>query len=382
MAETRPGLKFIIFAIVCSIGAAWLVMVTGNYRLFPSTENYFAEMSDVTGLAPGDDVRVAGVRAGRVNSISLERGVAVVEFNLDDDIAIRDTWESGLRWRNVIGQRYLYLYPIGDGERLEPGDRLPAVNSRPVADVGEFFNRITPLLQAIDPEQQNIVMEALNEALVGREERVQELITSLGSLTGTLAEREPEIRSLIANANDLLAEFAAREAELTQFFDDFADVSDTLAARNDELIGAVVDIADVQDEFAGMLERNDAEIRALLDDLDSITDVVAVNRDEIEQALTTTPMGFATYMMISRRGQWFDVRGVAAQVQASDGTLLVCEAERGSCDESNPPEGNPDRGPDSHQTSSRNDGLSHVVNGSMASGPTAFQAAMAGEDAR
>jgi phospholipid/cholesterol/gamma-HCH transport system substrate-binding protein len=375
MAESRPGLKFIIFAIVCSIGAAWLVMVTGNYRLFPSTDSYYAEMSDATGLAPGDDVRVAGVRAGRVNGITLERGVAVVEFNLDDDIAIRETWETGLRWRNVIGQRYMYLYPVGDGERLEPGDRMPAVNSRPVADVGEFFNRITPLLQAIDPEQQNVVMEALNEALVGREERVQELITSLGSLTGTLSEREPEIRSLITQANNLLEEFAARESELTQFFDDFADVSDTLAARNDELIGAVVDIADVQDEFAGLLERNDAEIRTLLDDLDSITDVVGAHRDEIEQALVTTRMGFATYMMISRRGQWFDVRGVAAQVQGSDGTLIMCEAERGSCDESNPPEGNPDRGPDANQASSRSDGLEHVVGGSLARGPATYHAA-------
>jgi phospholipid/cholesterol/gamma-HCH transport system substrate-binding protein len=332
VTDRRPGLKFLIFALVCAISGTWIIGQTGNYTLglIGRTSTFSAELTDATGLMAGDDVRVAGVAKGRVKRVGIERGVAVAEFTLHRDVTPTDTWEVGLRWRNVIGQRYLYLYPVGGGQPLEPDDRIPVAQSRPQADIGEFFNRLNPLLAAIDPEQQNIVLTALNEALVGREERVQELVAALGSLTGTLADRDDEIRSVITNASALLDSYARREAELQQFLADLADVSTTVARRNDELIGAVSDIGEMQEEFAGMLARNDADIRGSLAHLETITSTVGEHIDEYERALETTRHGFATYMLISRWGQWFNVRFVASQTQTSDGRVLGCTVEDGS----------------------------------------------------
>lgn len=328
MTDRWPGLKFIIFALVCAVCAAWLVLVTGNFRLFPTTETYEAVLSDATGLTDSDSVHLAGVRVGRVTDIDLERGNAVVTFNLDHDVVLTDAWEVGVRWRNVIGQRYLYLYPVGEGEPLEPGDRIPVERSRLSADIGVFFDRMTPLLRAIDPEQQNILLTALNEALEGSEERTQQLVADLGSLSGTLADREAEIRSVIEQGTNLLSAYNERDEEIQAFLDDFADVSTTLAARNDELIGSIRDIAVVQDEVADLLDDNDARVRSLTRELNTITDVIGRNRDALDEALGNTRQGFATYMLISRWGQWFNVRAVATQVQ-QDGTIVHCETEAG-----------------------------------------------------
>lgn len=341
MTDRLPGLKFLVFAAVCVVAAAFVIQWTGNYARIPllsSADTYEAELDDASGLVVGDDVRLAGVRVGRVQTVGVERGRGVVGFEVDPDVVITDTWEVGARWRNVIGQRYLYLYDGDGGRELEPGSRIPVSRSRPSADIGRFFNELTPLLRAISPEQQNQLVEAFNQALDGNTGRIQQLTRDLGALGDTLADSEPEIRSVVHQGSELLETYNERQAELRGFIGELADVGGTLAARNDELLGAVTDIARVQQEFGDLLRANDGDIRQIVAELEFITDNIRVQREEgaFEEAIATARAGVGTYMLISRQGQWFDVRAVAVQVQDGRGGVLYCQTERGGgCSEPN-----------------------------------------------
>lgn len=338
MTERRPGLKFLVFVLVCTAAAVWVFSVTGNFRSVPfvtPTRTFTAELRDATGLRVGDDVRLAGVPVGRVEDVGVERGTAVVDFTLREEVVPTDTWEAGPRWRNVTGQRYLYLYEGRGGDPLAPGARIPVERSRAAANVDRFFAEITPLLEAIDAEAQNKLLGALNETLVGREEQVRELVADLGSLTGTVADTEPELRTVLSQGNALLAEYNRRDAELDAFIGDLASVGSTLRARNDELLGAISDIAAVQQRFGDVLEANDAHLRGLVDDADVITDTIGANLDDFERSVATLPQGFGTYMLISRWGEWFNVRAVAVQAVMDD-EVLFCQVEDGSpCDQLN-----------------------------------------------
>ena len=326
MAEKYPAVKFIAFAAICVLCAAWLAQQTGNIRLFASTKTYEAVLSNVSGLVAQDSVLLSGVRVGEVDSIAVERGQAVVTFTVDEEVELRDTWEVGARWRNVTGQRYFYLYPVGDGEVLEPGGRIPLERSRPVADIGLFLERLTPLLRAINPEQQNRLVEALNTALAGKEERTQRLVADLGSLSNTLADQDAKINRVLDEGDALLTSYAERKEEIQGFLTEFAAVSDTLAARDDEFLAALNDISDVQEELSSLIERNDTEISEVVSQLEVITGSVSDNKDDFEAALHNARDGFATYMLISRYGQWFNVRLVAVQVQ-NRGEVITCVTE-------------------------------------------------------
>lgn len=338
MTDRLPGLKFLLFTLACVVAAGWVLSVTGNYRWLPlvtPTETYEAELRDATGLRVGDDVRLAGVPVGRVTDIGVERGTPVVTFSLRDHVRPTDTWESGPRWRNVTGQRYLYLYDTGGGEPLEPGDRIPVERSRTAADIDRFLSQITPLLRAIDGEQQNKLVSALNTALIGREEQVQQLVADLGSLSREVADTEPELRTVLREGNALLGEYNRREAELDQFIDDLASVSGTLRSRNDELLGAISDIAEVQQRFGDLLRANDAHLRGLIDNTDVIVGSVGDQLDDFEESIELSADGFATYMLISRWGEWFNVRAVAVMA-AMGNDVLYCQTEGGTaCNEPN-----------------------------------------------
>jgi phospholipid/cholesterol/gamma-HCH transport system substrate-binding protein len=331
MADRHPGVKFALFAVLCVLAAAYVVSVTGNYDRIPfltQTSKYEAVLSDVSGLFPGDDVRLSGVPVGRVDAIGVEKGKAVVTFRIRPDVEVLDTWEVGVRWRNIIGSRHLYLFPVGEGAPLAEGARIPVERSRAVADIGRFFNQLTPLLEAIDPEAQNRLLTELNKALEGRADEVSELTADVGSLGNTIADRETEVRRVLRNGNRFLAEYNRRDGELRAILDDLADVGGVLRERNDEVLAAVTDIAEVQQEFGDLLAANDAELADIVSNLQVVTRTIGDNRRDLDRALGTLPDGLATYNLISRWGQWFNVRGVAAQVQRN-GEVLFCEAEGG-----------------------------------------------------
>lgn len=312
MTDRHPLLKFGVFTVVCLGFAAWIIAVVGNISPFADRTSYEGVFADATGLLVNDDVKVSGVTVGKVTGIEVaDGGKALVHFAVDDDVEFGDETQLEIRWRDVFGLRFLYLHPAGEGQ-LPGGHQFGDEDTIGPADIGLLLERITPFMQALDPDQQNQVLQALSEALVGRTQEVRDLVKQGASLTQTVAAREEAIGRVLENSATVLDAYARREADLRALIDRFAEVADTLAERNDELESAVVTIADAQAELRRLLEANDAEIRATLDELDEITTILTFNRDNLEDLATFSGRGIVAYHRISRLGQWFNIRAVGA----------------------------------------------------------------------
>jgi phospholipid/cholesterol/gamma-HCH transport system substrate-binding protein len=317
-----PILQFSLFALLCLAFTGWLVVVMGNIS-FESRETYAAEFHDVQGLLVNDDVKIAGVTLGKVEGIEhLPGGIVQVEFSLRDDIELPEDSRIAVRWRDVFGLRFVYVEP-GDSETvMSPGDAFGVEQTRAPADLGSMLHRLTPFLQALEPELQNQVLEALSEGLVGREAEVRSLIAQGGELTQAIATRDEEIESLLTNSATILEAYADREDHLRGLLDSFAEVSSTLSARNDEIEDAVVGLADGQEELRRFVQDNENEVRLTLDALEDLTDVTSQQREELSRTLATGPRGFVAYHLISRTGQWFNIRAVGV---SSDGQVISTE---------------------------------------------------------
>ncbi|MTV25685.1 MCE family protein [Nitriliruptoraceae bacterium ZYF776] len=325
MNQRLPGLKFSLFALVCLAFTAWLVVTIGNISFSPRT-SYAASFDNVQGLLVNDDVKISGVTVGRVDLIEHEPGGRVrVSFSVDDDIALGEDTELSVRWRNLLGLRFLYLEPGGEGSPVAADHVFPREQTRAPADLGSLLQRLTPFIEALDPQLQNQVLESLSTALVGREDEVRDLIRQGGELTTTIATRDAEIESLLQNSATVLEAYAAREDQLRGLLDSFADVADTVAGRTDEVESAIVSLADGQEELRRLVDANDDEVRATIDALEAITDVLAEDRDRFETILETTPRGLIGYHLISGTGQWFNIRAVGVSLDS-----VVLTTERGA----------------------------------------------------
>lgn len=313
MSGAYPALKFAAFAVVCALFASWLVVMIGNIRPFEGAHVYEAEFDDATGLVTNDEVRISGVPVGRVQEVVTERGRAVARFTVRDDITLEDQTTVGIRWRGVVGLRYLYLYPGGD-EELEPGHRFPTERTFSPASIAVALERITPIMRALEPETQNVFLQAMEEALVGREVEIQSLIAEAGDLTQTLASRDQEIGRILENASTLTNTLGAQDEAIKSMLSTFAEASETVAERNDLLERLIVDLSSNQAEFDRLITANEGEIRGALAALDEISAVLAVNRDNFEDVLKYSGHGIIPYHLISRWGNFFLVRFVGTSV--------------------------------------------------------------------
>ncbi|MEX0834536.1 MAG: MCE family protein [Nitriliruptor sp.] len=324
MNERFTLLKFGLFALVCLAFTGLLVVVIGNIS-FADRVEYAATFEDIEGLLVNDDVKIAGVTLGRVEDIAHQPGGAVhVDFSLAEDIAVPEDSTIAIRWRNVTGLRYLYVEP-GEGAPVDPDHTFPRDQTRSPADLGSLLQRLTPFIDALDPSQQNEILEALSTALVGREGEVRDLIRQGGELTQTIASRDTEIERLLTNSVTVLDAYAAREEQLRGLIDSFAEVASTLRERNDELDSAIISIADGQEELRRLVEANDDEIRLTLDALEDVTAVLNAQHDDLQRVLETSPRGLVGYHLISRTGQWFNIRAVGMSVGGE-----VITTERGA----------------------------------------------------
>jgi phospholipid/cholesterol/gamma-HCH transport system substrate-binding protein len=325
MNESFPLLKFSIFAAVCLGFTAWLVVTIGNIS-FESRASYAGDFTDVQGLLVNDDVKISGVTVGKVEEIEHQPGgIARVSFSVRDDVAIPEDSTLTIRWRNVLGLRFLYIEPGTEGEPVAADHTFPADQTRSPADLGSLLQRMAPFIHALEPELQNQVLQAFSEALVGREEEVRSLIAEGAELTQTIASRDAEIESMLTNSVTVLDAYARREQQLRGLLDSFAEVSGTLASRNDELEAAIVALADGQEELQRFVEGNRGEIEGTLDALEELSDVLGADHEQLSWALETTPRGLVGYHLISRAGQWFNNRAVGASVGGN-----VVSTERGA----------------------------------------------------
>ena len=102
-----PLIKLIAFLVVTSL-ATYVLAATIANTSYGATNTYRADFTDAAGLNIGDDVRIAGVRVGTVDNISIVRhDTAEVTFSISKDHPLPSSAQIKLRYRNLIGQRYL-----------------------------------------------------------------------------------------------------------------------------------------------------------------------------------------------------------------------------------------------------------------------------------
>lgn len=316
----RVLLKLGIYSVGCLVVLGWLITMVGNSAFFAERDSYRAELADATGLRVNDAVKIAGVEVGSVTGIDVERGHAVVSFTVEEGTRLLDDTQAGVRWRNVLGQKYLYLYPGESGAPMAPGDTIPVDQSVSSADVGDFLNALGPVLQALDPDDANAFVQAVSEGVSGNEARVRSLIDDSAALSETLGGLDTQVGSILTNMDQVTSAIASRDDALDELLVNLGSLSGDLAARNQSLNDLITDFSGVQQRLERLLRENRGDLDGTIDDLQVIADTLVSHRQELEAALSTLPEGVGPYHLISSTGQWFGVRAT-----------VTCLAQEAAC---------------------------------------------------
>ncbi len=92
----------------------------------PSGYQVIAKFDDASGLGPGSEVRMSGVKIGTVHSLILEQDsyFAVVTMNIGKSIKLPRDTSARIIADGLLGSNFVALEPGGDEEMLEPGGEI------------------------------------------------------------------------------------------------------------------------------------------------------------------------------------------------------------------------------------------------------------------
>jgi len=218
---------FIAIALLVLVALVTTYVIVQNQRLrIPLLEErpfeLKAEFETAQAVVPGQGqtIRVAGVKIGDVEDVSLEDGVAVVTFGMDRDF-LPVYEDASILLRPQTGLRDMF-FEMDPGTRsageIEEGGTVPLENTAPDVNLDE-------LLAALDADTQaylRLLLVGAGQGLEGRDKDLGRVLGSLGPLTKDLdrinskvAERKVELRRLITNFNLLTMEVGKSEQSLT-----------------------------------------------------------------------------------------------------------------------------------------------------------------------
>ncbi|WNG82867.1 MlaD family protein [Mycobacterium sp. ITM-2016-00316] len=246
MTYRGPMIGLSLFMAV-AITLTWLVYVTLRRDVAGDTVGYTAVISDVFGLREGDDVRMAGVRVGRVEKIELQGDVAKVSFVVQSDQQLLGTTVASVTYQNIVGQRYLGLSlgDIGEPQALPPGSEIPLERTDPSFDVGALLNGYEPLFSALNPTDADNLTKGVIESLQGDRASVVSLVDETARLTDSFAGRDQQLGQVITDLNVVVNNLAQHNDSLDEVITQTRGVVSTFDARRPELVESMGSITAV-----------------------------------------------------------------------------------------------------------------------------------------
>lgn len=158
--QKRSLAELLTGAVVLAVAAVFLVYaVTGSGRSLTggSGIQLTARFDRIDGLAPGADVRLAGVKVGQVVSQRIDPTtfLAVLTLRVDPTIRLPTDTSAEIQSESLLGGKFVALVPGGSDRYLQNGGEITITQSAVSLEslLGRFIFSVTELNQNRNQEQ-------------------------------------------------------------------------------------------------------------------------------------------------------------------------------------------------------------------------------------
>ncbi|QNE19046.1 MCE family protein [Kribbella qitaiheensis] len=304
---TADTVRLGIFVVITTIATALLAVTIGNIS-FNATTKYRAVFTDVVGLNKGDDIRIAGVRVGQVDKIAIYQDkYAMVTFSVDTDQSVDTTTRATLRYRNLVGNRYIALTEgVGGGTRMKKNGLIDKDRTAPALDLSVLFNGFKPLFTALTPADVNQFAFEVIKVLQGEGGTIESLLARTASLTSTLADSDQVIGDLITNLTSTLQIVSQRQQNFSQLLINLQQFITGLSQDINPILGSLGSINSLNNKTAGLLQQTRVPLKADLDRLRTVATTLDDTQAIWVKTLQYMPEKLQTMTRTAQYGSWFN----------------------------------------------------------------------------
>ncbi len=304
---TAPLVKLVIFLLV-TVATTYALAATISNASYGKTITYKADFTDATGLLAGDDVRIAGVRVGSVKGIKLVRhNTAEVSFSVTKSRPLPVSVQVRLKYRNLVGQRYVSLDPGAGSPKLQsPKAVIPQSQTYPALDLTALFGGFRHLFAGLDADEINQLSMEIIQTLQGEGGSVETLLSHTASLTNALADKDKVIGELIDNLSTVLTTVGMRDTEFTSLIVQLQRFVSGLAQDRTAIGSSISGINSLADATASLLQDSRPLLKQDIVDLQALAKKLNLHSDAIAGVIQRMPEKVGSLTRTATYGSWFN----------------------------------------------------------------------------
>lgn len=296
IATALASLAVLALAIVLALNAQRLPLI-GDGAV------HHAEFAESSGLSSGADVRIAGVRVGRVTGVQLDGDHVDVAFTAGDE-QLGDQTRAAIKVGNLLGQKYVELAPRGQHQLDGP---IPRSRTTSLYDVMAAFQDMAGTVGRIDTAQLAQSFRVLSDTMRDTPEQTRGAVRGLSRLSSSIASRDQQLRELLQRALPVSRTVSDRDRQFQQLLGDGTELLNELDHRRQAIHALLVGTQALSSQLTAMITENQAQLGPTLDGLNQVTAMLARNQQNLDAAVRELGPFYRMVDNTLGNGRWIDV---------------------------------------------------------------------------
>ena len=281
-----------VFAVLLVGGAAFLVRQTyfGPTRITA----YFVS---ATGIYPGDEVRVLGVKVGSIAAIEPAGANARMTIDIDHGVPIPADAKAVIVAQSLVAARYVQLAPAyeSSGPTMPDGAVIPVERTAVPVEWDEVKAQLTRLATDLGPRSDvagtsvSRFIDSAADAMHGNGDKLRQTLAELSGVGRILVDGSGNLVDIIKNLQTFVTALRHSNKQIVAFQDRFATLTSVLNDERSGLDDALTELSgavgDVQRFIAGSRHQTAEQIRRLADVTQNLVD----HKIDLENILHVAP---------------------------------------------------------------------------------------------
>jgi virulence factor Mce-like protein len=280
-------------------GAAFLVR-----QVYFGPNTITAYFPTATSIYPGDEVRVSGVKVGKVDSITPEGTQTKMILKVDHDVPVPADAKAVIVAQNLVAARYVQLTPAyrkGGGPTMGDGAVIPSDRTAVPVEWDEVKAQLMRLATDLGPKtgvsgtSVSRFIDSAANALDGNGDKLRQTLAQLSGAARIFAEGSGNIVDIIKNLQIFVTALRDSKEQIVMFQNRLASLTSVVDDNRSDLDAALSDLSvalgEVQRFVAGSRNQTSEQIRSLA----SVTQNLVDNKTSLENVLHISPNAIANY---------------------------------------------------------------------------------------
>jgi len=291
------GIAVLLLGFIAAMNADDLPVIGGG-------TTYSADFSEASGLQKGNDVRIAGVKVGKISDIGLDGDKVKVSFKVKD-AWLGDRTSAAIKIKTLLGQKYLSLDPQGENAQ-NPNQTIPRDRTMAPYDVLDAFRGLSQTVDKIDTEQLAKSFDTISQTFANTPDDVKGALSGLSKLSDTIASRDQQLSNLLANTREVSQTLVDRDGEVQKLLDDGNQLLAEISRREQAITALLNGSRELATQLQGLVDDNSKQLDPVLTQLDQLTSMLQRNQDSLAQGIAKFAPFIRVFTNTIGNGRWFD----------------------------------------------------------------------------